>query len=156
MSRLFRRHLILLNVVVVLSACATTESLVVAPAVTLTSVELEKMSLSSQTFLLGFQVHNPNVFPLPVEAVKYKVLFDGESFAGGETRGAFSIPGEGEGYFQISVELDMLNRATQITSLLQGVARDSVTYSVEGSLSVDIPFTRPMPFSSSGVINIQK
>jgi LEA14-like dessication related protein len=100
-------------------------------------------------------VSNPNVFPLPIEAVKYRVMFDGESFAGGETRAAFTIPGEGDGEFVVSVELDILNRATQITSLLQGGMPDNVTYSVDGSLSVDIPFTRPLSFSSNGVINVQ-
>jgi LEA14-like dessication related protein len=149
-------HWIFLSVIcLALSACAGTESLVSAPTVRLTSVELVKVSFSEQTFLLGFEVSNPNVFPLPIEAVKYRVMFDGESFAGGETRAAFTIPGEGDGEFVVSVELDILNRATQITSLLQGGMPDNVTYSVDGSLSVDIPFTRPLSFSSNGVINVQ-
>ena len=149
-------HWIFLSVIcLALSACASTESLVSAPTVRLTSVELVKVSFSEQTFLLGFEVSNPNVFPLPIEAVKYRVMFDGESFAGGETRAAFTIPGEGDGEFVVSVELDILNRATQITSLLQGGMPDNVTYSVDGSLSVDIPFTSPLSFSSNGIINLE-
>jgi LEA14-like dessication related protein len=156
MNKVRNAHLIFLSAMcLALSACAGTESLVAAPTVRLTSVELVKVSFSEQTFLLGFEVSNPNVFPLPIEAVKYRVMFDGESFAGGETRAAFTIPGEGDGEFVVSVELDILNRATQITSLLQGGMPDNVTYSVDGSLSVDIPFTRPLSFSSNGVINVQ-
>ena len=49
----------------VLSACAGTEAIVTTPKVDLVSVELEKASLNRQTFLLGFDVSNPNAFPLP-------------------------------------------------------------------------------------------
>ena len=137
-----------------MSACATTETLVATPEVSLTSVELESMSFRKQTFLLGFEVVNPNPFPLPIEEIRYRVMLDDESFAGGETRASFTIPSRGKNSFVISVELDVLNRATQITSLLQGGMPDNVNYQVDGSLAVDIPFTRPLEFSSSGVIAV--
>jgi len=73
--------------VMFLSACATTETMIAAPTVQLKTVELSKVSFNQQTFLLGFDVSNPNSFPLPVKAVKYRLLFDDKSFANGETRG---------------------------------------------------------------------
>ncbi len=138
-----------------LGACAGAESLVAAPSVRLASVELDKVSFSQQTFLLGFEVSNPNAFPLPIKAVTYRLLLDNERFAGGETRAAFTVPAHGDDAFVISVDLDILNRATQITSLLQGGMPDNVSYKVDGSLTVDIPFTRPLSFASSGVIDIK-
>jgi len=33
---------------------------------------------------------------------------------------------------------------------------EQVNYRVEGSLTVDIPFAKPLPFSSSGVIQVRK
>ncbi len=137
-----------------LSGCATTENLVGTPDVTLKSVELENVSFRSQTFLLGFEVVNPNPFPLPVESIRYNVSLDSERFAGGETQASFTIPANGSNGFVVSVELDILNRATQITSLLQGGVPDNVSYQVDGSLTVDIPFTRPLSFSSSGMIAV--
>jgi LEA14-like dessication related protein len=137
-----------------LTACATTESLVTTPRVDLSSVELESASLNRQTFLLGFDVSNPNAFPLPVRAIKYRVMLDDERFAGGETAAAFTIPAGGEDGFIISVELDILNSASQLTSLLHGGVPDHVKYRVEGSLTVDIPFTKPLPFSSSGTVPV--
>ena len=65
----------------VLSGCATTEQLVSSPSVRLTWVELSKANFGSQTFVLGFDVYNPNAFPLPVKSVKYRIQFDDESFA---------------------------------------------------------------------------
>ena len=137
-----------------LTACASTESLVTTPRVDLTSVELESASFDKQTFLLAFDVANPNAFPLPVKAIKYRVMLDDERFAGGETAAAFTIPAGGEDGFVISVDLDILSSASQLTSLLHGGVPDHVKYRVEGSLTVDIPFTRPLPFSSSGTVPV--
>lgn len=139
-----------------LSACATgPEALVARPNVDLTSVQVENVSFTGQTFLLGFEVDNPNAFPLPVKAVKYRVMFDDERFAGGETLAAFTIPANGRDDFKLKVEIDVLNSASQITSLLKGGMPDHVKYRVEGSLTVDIPFARPLPFSSSGTIQVR-
>lgn len=140
---------------VLLAGCAGTGALVSAPHVDLTSVEMEKLGLTSQTFLLGFAVDNPNAFPLPVKAVNYRVMFDDERFAGGEARAGFTVPAYGNDQFQLSVELDLLSSAGQITSLLRGGMPEHVNYRVEGSLTVDIPFAKPLPFSSSGVIQVR-
>jgi len=144
-----------LFVTLALTACAGTQTLVSAPSVNLTSVKLENASFSRQTFLLGFDVSNPNPFPLPVKAVKYNVSFDDRDFAGGETEGSFTVPARGDDAFMISVDLDLLDTATQLTSLLRGGVPEQVSYALDGSLTVDIPFTRPIPFSSTGVIRIQ-
>ena len=69
---------------VLLAGCAGTETLISMPEVDLTRVQAEKIRFTGQTFLLGFEVDNPNAFPLPVKAVKYRVMFDDERFAGGE------------------------------------------------------------------------
>jgi LEA14-like dessication related protein len=139
----------------VLSACAGTEAIVTTPKVDLVSVELEKASLNRQTFLLGFDVSNPNAFPLPVKAIRYRLMFDDERFAGGETAAAFSVPARGSERFVISVELDILNSAAQLSSLVRGGVREHVSYRVDGSLTVDIPFARPLGFASSGVIQVK-
>ena len=116
----------------------------------LTSVELASASLRRQTFNLGFDVDNPNPFPLPVKAVEYRVLFDDEKFAGGETAGSFTVPAQGQDVFMISVDLDLLGSATQFASLLRRGMPEQVNYELQGSLTVDIPFTKPIPFSSTG------
>jgi len=143
-----------LSLCLLLSACAGTEPLVSTPAVNLTSVKLESVSFRQQTFLLGFEVSNPNAFPLPVKVVKYRILFDDERFAGGETRARFTVPARGNGNFLIGVNLDIASSASQITSLLAGGVPDHVSYRVEGALTVDIPFARPLRFASSGVIPV--
>lgn len=138
-----------------LSACASTEMMIAAPTVQLKSVELSKVSFNQQTFLLGFDVSNPNGFPLPVKAVRYRLLFDDKSFSQGETRGNFTVPARGEDHFDLSVNVNFFDSATQLTSLLRGGMPDHVEYELQGSLSIDIPFVKPVPFSSTGVIPVK-
>jgi len=138
-----------------LSACAGSETMIAAPAVQLKSVELSKVGFNRQTFLLGFDVSNPNSFPLPVRAVKYRLLFDDKRFANGETRGSFTVPAHGDDQFVLSVDVNFLDSATQLTSLLRGGVPDYVEYELQGSLAIDIPFVKPVAFSSSGVIPVR-
>lgn len=140
--------------VVTLSACAGTGTVIDSPTVELTGVELTSANFQRQTFLLKFDVSNPNAFPLPVKAVEYRVDFDNKKFAGGETRGSFTVPARGGDSFAISVDLDILSSAAQLSSLMHGGLRENISYGLQGSLAVDIPFVKPIPFSSSGIINM--
>jgi LEA14-like dessication related protein len=153
-GRSIHRRAAVLVAMLALSACAGTETLVSSPTVSLSSVELERADFRRQTFLIGFDVSNPNPFPLPVRSMTYRVLFDDEKFAGGKAAGSFTVPARSEDEFQISVDLDILNSAGRLASFVQNGVPDEVNYALEGSLTVDIPFTRPIPFSSSGVINV--
>ena len=150
-------HKTLLSIAVVsLSACAGTGTVIESPSVNLTGVELTSANFQSQTFLLRFDVSNPNPFPLPVKAVEYRVDFDDEKFADGKTQGSFTVPARGDDSFAISVELDFLSSAKHLASLFQGGFRENISYDLKGSLAVDIPFVHPLPFSSSGVINMKQ
>jgi LEA14-like dessication related protein len=150
------RRFALMTACLFLTACATTETLVATPGVELTSVTLESASFNRQKFLLSFDVSNPNAFPLPVRSIKYRVMFDDERFAGGETAASFTVPANGEDSFAISVELDILRSTSQVTALLRGGIPDHVDYRLDGSLAVDIPFARPLPFSSAGAIQVRR
>jgi LEA14-like dessication related protein len=148
------RNAFLLFAIVSLSACASTGTVIDSPRVELTGVELTSASFRRQTFLLSFDVSNPNPFPLPVKAVDYEVNFDDRKFAGGETKGNFTVPARGDDSFAISVDLDILSSATHLSSLVKGDFRENISYELRGNFAVDIPLVKPIPFSSSGVINM--
>jgi LEA14-like dessication related protein len=139
-----------------LSACAGTGAVIDSPRVDLTGVELRSANIRRQTFLLSFDVSNPNPFPLPVKAVDYEVIFDNEKFAGGKTQGSFTVPAKGVDSFAISVDLDFLSSAAHLQSLMSGGLREDIAYELRGSLAVDIPLVKPIPFSNSGVINMRQ
>jgi LEA14-like dessication related protein len=138
-----------------LSACASTGPLISSPGVSLRNVELTDIDFSGQVFLLGFDVTNPNPFPLPVKAVSYGVELDGYRFAQGQTKGGFTVPAKGDGEFAISVELNLLKTAPQLLYIVRdGVMRD-IPYELTGTLGIDIPLVEPLEFASEGKIRLR-
>ena len=117
--------------------CATSlENAVSSPKVELTDVEVMGLGFKSQTFLLSFNVRNPNPFPLPVENVSYGVRLDGQRFASGTTPSSFSVPAQGASQFAISVELDLLQTAPRLLSFARGIVPISNTSSRASWLSI--------------------
>lgn len=149
------RAISLLAGCVLLTACASTGIPVATPALELTSVKLQKADFTRQTFLLSISVSNPNAFALPVKAINYRVFFADQRVAGGETSAGFTVPAHGNEMFRVSVDLDLLGSAAQLSALFKKGVPEQVKYRLEGSLAVDMPFTRPLPFSTSGVIAVQ-
>lgn len=137
-----------------LSSCAATGPAIKTPDVSLIGVQVDKVSLSGQSFLLGFSVRNPNPFPLPVRAIRYDIRLDEQRFAGGETEKGFVVSAHGDGKFVIGVELDLMHSMSQLVTLLRSGRRQYVDYELHGSLAVDLPFARPIPFSDSGSIRL--
>ena len=146
------RHLVVAFCLALLAGCASTGPLVESPQVSLRDVEVTDVDLKSQTFVLGFDVINPNPFPLPVETVSYGVSLDGYRFANGETRGEFTVPASSDGSFAISVELNLMRTAPALFFIVrEGVYRE-IPYELKGELDLDIPLTQPIPFRASGHI----
>lgn len=149
------RRTSLLFAACLLSACASTGELISTPGVSLKNIEMTNLDFSGQTFLIGFDVSNPNPFPLPITAVSYGVDLDGFRFASGETQGGFTVPASGDSEFAITVELNLLKTAPQLLYIVRdGVKRD-IPYALTGKLGVGIPFTKPLEFESSGEIRLQ-
>lgn len=141
--------------IVAMSACAGMDSVISSPVVTLTRIEVTDADFDRQTFLLGFDVSNPNPFPLPIRSVRYRVRLGEQQFAGGETQGHFTVPAEGAGAFAISVELNLLKTTSNIFSLVRSGSRRDLSYELSGSFTVDIPLAKPLEFSNSGTIALQ-
>lgn len=145
----------LAGLMLVLSACASLpENLISKPEVQLRDVQVVGLGFKSQTFLLSFDVHNPNPFPLPVNHVSYGVRLDGRRFASGQTPSEFSIPASGDEQFAISVELDLLTTAPQLLSIVRDGARAEVPYELEGQLGIDIPLTPPVAYRTRGTLRL--
>jgi LEA14-like dessication related protein len=148
-------NVLVLATAVFFCACAATETLVTAPTINLVSVEIGKFDFQKQTFLLEFDVENSNSFPLPIKKIRYTVRLEDRKFARGEARCDLIIPAHGEGDFVISVDLDLLNAGTELASIVRSGVRENIVYELDGSLTVDIPLTRPIGFSSTGTVAVQ-
>ena len=142
-------------VVSLLQGCASTGDLVDAPSVRLSNVEVTRIDLDDQTFLLDFEVSNPNPFPLPVRAISYGVELDGFRFASGETQGEFTVPAEGDGKFAISVDVDLMRTAPQLLFIVRDAVRRDIPYELQGRFEVDIPLAPAVSFRNDGTIRLQ-
>jgi len=138
-----------------LTACASTGDLISAPGVSLRNVDIADIDFTGQTFLLGFDVTNPNPFPLPVRTISYAVELEGYRFASGSTAGGFTVPSRGDAEFMISVELDLLKTAPQLLFIVRDSVRRDIPYTLKGNFSLDIPLTEPVQFETSGAIHVQ-
>ena len=137
-----------------LVGCASTGALVETPEVSLRDVEVKELDLKKQTFVLGFDVINPNPFPLPVRRVTYGVELDGYRFASGETQGEFVVPASSDGAFAISVDLNLMRTAPALLFIVrEGVYRD-IPYTLEGKFDIDIPLADPISFEKEGLIRL--
>ncbi len=146
---MMRFQLVLL--VSAMSACATLpENLVKSPSVSLRNVQVVGLGFTNQTFLLSFEVENPNPFPLPVRSVNYGVKLNGQRFASGETVSDFTIPAVGDTRFAISVDLNLLQTAPGLLSIVRDGSRSEIVYELSGQLGVDIPLTPPIKYRNSG------
>jgi LEA14-like dessication related protein len=138
-----------------MTACASLpESLVGTPSVNLNNVQVVGLGFKSQTFLLSFDVANPNPFPLPVSNIGYGVKLDGQRFASGETICDFTIPADGDASFAISVDLNLLKTAPQLLAIVRGGSRREVAYELDGRFGVDIPLTPTLKYRNSGMIQL--
>lgn len=141
---------------ILVSSCAGMGTIVSTPGVSLRNIEALDLGFSGQRFLLGFDVTNPNPFPLPVSGVSYNVELDGQRFATGATPGRFTIPAAGDGEFSISVELDLLRSAPQLLYIVREANRRPVPYELRGQFELDIPLTDPVAFRTSGLVSLQE
>lgn len=137
-----------------LTGCAAIEESISPPTVSLSKVELEKVAFSEQRFRLSFDVSNPNPFPLPVRSIDYGVKLDGYRFASGTTDCDFLVAAGGDGEFVISVDLDLLKTAPALLATVRESTRRDIPYAIEGSIGLDLPAIRPVPFRHSGDIRM--
>ncbi len=149
------QRLLIVILLVGSGGCATNlENVVSSPKVELISVEVMGLGFKSQTFLLSFDVRNPNSFALPVRNVSYGVRLDGQRFASGTTPSSFSVPAQGNAQFAISVELDLLQTAPRLLPIVRQGDRSHIPYELTGELAVDIPFAPAIAYKTTGSIRI--
>ena len=148
------RNIALSAVACFATGCASTGAIVEKPGVSLRNVQIADIDLDGQTFVLQFDVDNPNPFPLPIRAVSYGVELEGLRLASGETECAFTVPAGGDGHFEITVDVDLMRTAPQLMFIVRdGIYRD-IPYALEGRFAIDVPFANPVAFRNEGSIRL--
>ena len=138
-----------------LGGCASIpENAISMPEVELRDIEVVGLGFKVQTFLLSFEVSNPNPFPLPVNHISYGLKVDGQRFASGETPCGITVPAGGESEFAISVDLDLLSTAPRLLNIVREGGRSEIPYELKGELGIDIPLTPSVAYRTDGSIRL--
>ena len=146
---------LLLLISFVLSACAGTQIAIDPPIVSLRNIDVTDVDFSKQTFVLSFDVTNPNSFPLPINYVSYGVKLDKQRFASGETTASFTVPANSDSEFAISVDLDLFRTAPQLLYTFRDGTRRDLPYELRGKFGIDLPFVGDVPFEYNGEIRLK-
>ncbi len=149
------RNLLVVCVGALMAGCATTDNLFGRPEVSLTDVEVREIDLKGQTFVLSFDVSNPNPFPLAISGIAYGVELDGQRFASGETHCDIKVPADSRESFEISVDLNLLQTAPQLLFVVRDGVRKEIPYELVGKFVVDIPASPRVQFENAGNIQLQ-
>ena len=151
MNNANRARISLLLVASALSACASLpQNALQMPNVSLSNVEVVGLGFDGQTFLLSFDVSNPNPVSLPVRHLAYGLKLNGQRFASGETDCEIVIPANGDTTFAINVDLDLLQTAPQLLFIVRDGGRQEIAYEVEGRMGLDLPLVPPIRYRNNG------
>ncbi|MGI9272429.1 MAG: LEA type 2 family protein [Woeseiaceae bacterium] len=150
----YTKYMACVAATILLGGCAAIATTISQPSVSLNNVEIGSVDFSKQTFVLGFDVSNPNPFPLPIKSVSYGVKLDNQRFASGETVGSITVPANSDSQFAISVDLDLLRTAPQLLYTLRDGVTNGLSYELNGKLGIDIPLVDPIAFKTSGEIRV--
>lgn len=141
---------------VVLGGCASVPvSGVQTPEVRLTHVECTGFGFSNQTFVLSFNVKNPNPFDLPVSAVSYGLKLEGKRFASGQTSGSFVVPALGSREYAISVDLNLLSTSPELLAAVREGVREQIDYELKGRFVLGLPGTDAVRYRHAGNVQLR-
>jgi LEA14-like dessication related protein len=120
------------------------------PNLTVVGVEMQGGNFLQQSFLVKFQVQNPNKRALPVSGLHAELNVAGQRIASGVSNQAFVVPPMGQ------TEFDMSITANMAMALLQLANRhaDAIDYEVTGAANLDLPFMHDLPFHQSGSFSL--
>jgi LEA14-like dessication related protein len=146
---LIGRRLMPMFFVICTAGCSLLTPKFEKPSLSVTNVEMVSGNLFQQSFLVTFDIQNPNDRALPVTSLHAELNVAGERFASGVTNRAFVVPARGATQFDMTITANM---ALALVKLGQksGQHPDSIDYDMTGAASIDLPFMRDLPFQQSG------
>ncbi len=122
------------------------------PDLSVKSIELQSGNLLQQSFLVKFEVQNPNQRPLPVQGLHAELSIAGQRIASGVSNRSFVVPPMGESEFDMTITANMALALLQLANQ----HGDSVEYEVSGAASLDLAFLHDLPFHQTGKFSLRQ
>ena len=141
---------------VLLAACSTMPSNLVAPSVEVIGVQMMSTDMFAQRFKVRVKVINPNDLELPVRGLEYTIIMMGDSFAEGVSDQAFVLPALGEAEFDMLVTTNFVSSFGRLLSRVQGGKLENIDYEITGKVMVDKGMVRKIPFNHRGTVDFSR
>jgi LEA14-like dessication related protein len=150
------RLLVVAACAVLLAACSTMPSNLVAPSVEVVGVQIMSTDMFAQRFKLRMLVNNPNDLELPVTGLEYTVLMLGDRFAEGVSNEAFVLPAKGEAEFDMMVTTSFVSSFGRLLSRAGGGKLENIDYEITGKVFVEKGMLRKIPFNHRGTVDFSR
>jgi LEA14-like dessication related protein len=121
------------------------------PIITVSSIQMQSGNLLKQTFLVKFDVQNPNDRELPVSGLHADLSVAGDHIASGVSNRAFVVPALGRSEFDMTITANM----ALVLLKLANQHADTIDYEVNGGASLNLPFLHDLPFRQSGSFSLK-
>jgi LEA14-like dessication related protein len=144
------KKLITLFFAIVLAGCATVQSPLEAPHVSLTDMRIIDATLFEQRYALKIRVQNPNPVALPIEGMEFRLDINDVELGRGVSDKAVTVPAYGEEVFEINLVSNFARIVNQIRAL-EGGQGNSLRYRLAGGISVANRIGK-LPFDYHGEI----
>lgn len=138
-----------MTVLAFLSACAAIAPKFEKPNLSVANIEMLNGNLVQQNFRVTFKIQNPNDRALPVNGLHAQLKVNGESIASGVSNHAFVVPALGESEFDMNISANMALALLKFANQSNG-QMNGVDYDLVGSVSINLPFLRDLPFAEHG------
>ena len=148
-----RSRLAVILMLLPLASCALGPK-IEAPRLTLVSVGMLSADVFSQQFRVRMHVQNPNSQAIPVQGIDYVLFLEGDSFAEGLSNVPFVVPAFGDTEFDMTVRTNFVSSIGRLLSRMNGREGNKISYSITGSVDVDLPFVGAIPFQDSGSVDL--
>jgi LEA14-like dessication related protein len=118
------------------------------PAIQVSSLDWDRLSLSSVSGTLLLDVGNTNEFPFSLKSLDYDLSFANSSVASGENRDGLALEAGQRGALAIPLSFSPSSAGLALLNVLRG---DEADYSILGSVAIETPFgPMRLPFDRDG------
>jgi LEA14-like dessication related protein len=143
-------------VLLLVGACASTATKMLAPHLTLVNAAMTSADVFSQQFRVRVHVSNPNDRALPIKSIDYKLFLEGDSFADGASITPLVVPANGEQEFDLTVQTNYVSSIGRLLSRLNGANANVIEYAFAGNVVLDMTFSPKLPFSDGGKVTLAR
>ena len=144
------KKLIILLFAMILGGCASMQSPLEAPHVSLTDLRILDATLFEQRYALKIRVQNPNPVALPINGMDFRLDINDVELGRGVSDKSVTVPAYGETVFEINLVSNFARIVNQIHALESGKGQ-SLHYRLSGGISVADRLGK-LPFDYQGEI----